>query len=55
LLGKRILISRRVTYNMCMPSFGQAKGGVVDMHIYDERGLIALQGPKAAAALQVRN
>lgn len=31
----------------------QAKGGVVDMHIHDERALIALQGPKAATALQV--
>ena len=30
----------------------QAKGGAVDMHIHDERALIALQGPKAAAALQ---
>jgi glycine cleavage system aminomethyltransferase T len=32
----------------------QAKGGKLDMHIHDERGLIALQGPKAAAAVQAR-
>ena len=31
----------------------QAKGGHVSMHIHDERALIALQGPKAAAAVQV--
>ncbi len=33
-----------------MPS--QAKGRSVDMHIHDERALLALQGPKAASALQ---
>eukprot|EP00793_Prasinoderma_coloniale_P000951 PRCOL_00007041-RA len=30
----------------------KAKGGDVDMHVYDERGLVALQGPKAMEALQ---
>jgi len=30
----------------------QAKGGDVDWHIHDERSLLALQGPKAAPALQ---
>jgi len=30
----------------------QAKGGDVTMHVEDERSLIALQGPKAAPALQ---
>ena len=32
----------------------QAKGRNVDMHIHDERALLALQGPKAMSALQVR-
>lgn len=30
----------------------KAKGRAVDMHIHDERALVALQGPKAAGALQ---
>lgn len=30
----------------------QAKGGDASWHIHDERGLLALQGPKAASALQ---
>lgn len=33
----------------------QAKGGDARWHIHDERGLLALQGPKAAAALQARS
>ena len=30
----------------------KAKGGDVAMHVYDERSLLALQGPAAAAVLQ---
>ena len=37
-----------------LAAFRASKGDKVSMHIHDERALIALQGPKAAAAVQAR-
>ena len=41
----------RATFLLCRCL--QAKGGRVDMELHDDRSLLALQGPEAAAVLQV--